>query len=455
MAWLSGLLLTALLGRSVAEVYGQNGATTSAASKRAIKVCNILEHGGVASRTVDNGPAIAAAWSACQAGGEVYIPAGEYGLGTWVSLANGKHIALNIEGTVFRTGSGPGNMFLIQNSDDVEVYSATGLGAIQGFGYEFHKDGGYGPRIMRVRHCTNFSVHDLALVDSPAFHLTLDNSTNGEVYNVIVHGGYRGGLDGIDVWGSNIWVHDVEVSNKDECVTVKSPANNILVESVHCNWSGGCAMGSLSTGTAISNIVYRNIYTHHSNQMYMIKSRGGSGTVSGVTLDNFIGHSNGYGFDVDTDWLRQTVGAGPGVSYSKITASNWKGTSRSGETRRATIRVLCSADVPCTNMLIRDVDIRNQDGSPPQQVCENAFGVGACLSGKKPKTPRAAAAPTTPATPATPDAQFVTPMLTNELAAPFDATKPIPIPAMPAVFFPGIPPLKPVLAHARDTAKST
>lgn len=30
-------------------------------------------------------------------------------------------------------------MFLIRDSDDVEIYSSTGLGAIQGFGYEFHK----------------------------------------------------------------------------------------------------------------------------------------------------------------------------------------------------------------------------------------------------------------------------------------------------------------------------
>lgn len=38
---------------------------------------------------------------------------------------------------------------------------------------------------------------------------------------MVVRGGNEGGLDGIDVWGTNIWVHDVEVTNKDECVTVK------------------------------------------------------------------------------------------------------------------------------------------------------------------------------------------------------------------------------------------
>lgn len=44
---------------------------------------------------------------------------------------------------------------------------------------------------------------------------------NGEVYGMIVRGPNEGGTDGIDIWGSNVWIHDVEVSNKDECVCVK------------------------------------------------------------------------------------------------------------------------------------------------------------------------------------------------------------------------------------------
>jgi hypothetical protein len=38
---------------------------------------------------------------------------------------------------------------------------------------------------------------------------------------MIIRGASEGGLDGIDIWGSNVHVHDVEVTNRDECVTVK------------------------------------------------------------------------------------------------------------------------------------------------------------------------------------------------------------------------------------------
>lgn len=74
----------------------------------------------------------------------------------------------------------------------------------------------------------------------------------------------------------------------------QSPAKNILIENIYCNWSGGCAMGSLGADTAISDIHYRNVYTWASNQMYMVKSNGGSGTVSNVVLENFIGASDAH-----------------------------------------------------------------------------------------------------------------------------------------------------------------
>lgn len=48
-------------------------------------------------------------------------------------------------------------------------------------------------------------------------------------------------------------------------------------------------MGSLGADTNITDITYRNVYTWNSNQMYMIKSNGGSGTVQNIVLENFIG----------------------------------------------------------------------------------------------------------------------------------------------------------------------
>lgn len=55
-------------------------------------------------------------------------------------------------------------------------------------------------------------------------------------------------------------------------------------------------MGSLGADTDISDITYKNIYTWDSNQMMMIKSNGGSGTVSNVVFENFIGKQQALSF---------------------------------------------------------------------------------------------------------------------------------------------------------------
>lgn len=140
-------------------------------------------------------------------------------------------------------------MIEVEHTTDFEFFSSDASGAIQGYGYVFLSQDTYGPRILRLHEVVDFSVHDLAFVDSPAFHFTMDTCENGEAYNMIIRGANEGGLDGIDIFSTNIWVHDVEVTNKDECVTVKSPSSYILIEQIYCNWSGGCAIGSLANGT--------------------------------------------------------------------------------------------------------------------------------------------------------------------------------------------------------------
>lgn len=111
----------------------------------------------------------------------------------------------------------------------------------------------------------------------------------------------------------------MEVTNRDECVTVKSPSTNILVERIWCNQSGGSAIGSLGAGTAIENILYRNVYTNGGNQIFMIKSWGGSGYLRNVYLQNFLSHNTAYGLDVDQYWSGQSQADGAGVQLSNIT----------------------------------------------------------------------------------------------------------------------------------------
>ncbi|KAJ5225035.1 hypothetical protein N7468_006260 [Penicillium chermesinum] len=331
---------------ATAQLSSPVGPTTSYSMKANHKICNVLNYGAVADNSTDVGTAISSAWDDCKTGGVVYIPSGDYALATWVDLTGGSSCAIVIDGIIYRTGKDGG--------------------AFQGFGYEFHAGGDIsGPRILRLYDVADFSVHDLALVDSPSFHFSMDTCENGEVYNMIVRGGNEEDLT-------------IEVTNKDEQLTAsQSPARNILVESIYCNWSGGCAMGSLATGTNISDITYRNIYTWSSNQMYMIKSNGGDGNVDNVVLENFIGHGNAYSLDIDQYWSSQSTSSGDGVQLNNITIRNWKGTAADGA-KRGPIKVACAEGAPCTDITIEDFAIWTEEGDYEWYSCESAYGEGAC-----------------------------------------------------------------------------
>ncbi|KAJ9629313.1 hypothetical protein H2203_001686 [Taxawa tesnikishii (nom. ined.)] len=429
MRFLSSVLALAAVVPTlvVGQLSGSVGPLTTHATKAAKKTCNVLDYGAKADGKTDIGPAITSAFSACKTGGVVIIPSGNYAMATWVTLSGGSAWAIQLDGILSRTGTAGGNMFMIEHSTDFELFSSTSKGAIQGNGYVFHAQGSIsGPRILRLYEVTSFSVHDVALVDSPAFHFTMDTCTNGEVYNMAIRGGNEGGLDGADIWSTNIWVHDVMVTNKDECVTVKSPAKNILIENIYCNWSGGCALGSLGAGTSISNVVYKNVYTWSSNQMMMIKSNG---------VLNFIGHGNAYSLDIDQYWSSMSAVSGSGVQLTNINFSNWTGTEANGA-QRGPIKVVCADGAPCHGITIEDFSMWTETGSSQWYSCRSAYGSGFCLKSGSSYSSYAATTTTVKTAPT----GYTAPTMAADLKSAFGTTASIPIPAIPTSFFPGAKP---------------
>ncbi|KAB8230004.1 putative rhamnogalacturonase [Aspergillus alliaceus] len=136
----------------------------------------------------------------------------------------------------------------------------------------------HGPtRLVRLISLTNASLHDLILIDSPKFHTILDFAVNVEAYHLTIRGANLGSYDGIDGIGTNYYIHDNEVTNLDECVSVESPSHHALIENLVLNVSAD-----------ISNIYARNISILNGNNIaFIITYPGGSGTVTNITFENF------------------------------------------------------------------------------------------------------------------------------------------------------------------------
>lgn len=99
LSYLAAVLLPSTV---TAQLSGTVGPTTSRATKKATKVCNVLNYDGVVSKASDVGPAIASAFAVCKSGGTVYVPPGDYGMSTWVALSGGTAWALQLDGIIYR-----------------------------------------------------------------------------------------------------------------------------------------------------------------------------------------------------------------------------------------------------------------------------------------------------------------------------------------------------------------
>lgn len=290
------------------------GASTPLSSKSTL--CNIITYGAVADNKTDISTAITTAFSQCVKGhaATLYIPPGSYSLAKGVILSGASGWALRLDGLITLTQNGAfnGNAFVIENGNDIEIYSSNNQGAINGQGYLTRiSQGTQNARLMRFISVSNLSVHNLILVDSPTFHLIFNEVSNLEAYYLTIRGPDIGGTDGIDlICTSNCYIHDFEVTNRDECVSVKSPSANVLIENAYCNHSGGMSIGSLtaditsaSQAAAVENVTMRNVYSYQSTQMLMIKTfPGGSGAegyVRDSTFEGFWSYDCTYGLDID------------------------------------------------------------------------------------------------------------------------------------------------------------
>lgn len=185
------------------------------------------------------------------------------------------------------------------------------------------------------------------------------------------------------------------------------------------------------------------MYTVSSNQMLMIKSNGGSGSVSNVVFENFIGHGNVYSLDIDQYWSSMSTVAGDGVQLSNIRFSNWTGTEANGA-QRGPVKIICADSAPCKNIAVEDLDMWTETGSSQIYTCRSAYGNGACL---KVGTGSEYAAVTS--TMKIAPTGYLAPTMPDDLKAGFGTTASIPIPTIPTTFFPGATPVSRLAGGSR------
>jgi Glycosyl hydrolases family 28 len=222
-----------------------------------------------------------------------------------------------------RAGRRPEPCWMLDRSRNVTLTSSSSSlrGLVDGRGSQYWGVPGIGflqlaehrPRLLQINLTSNLRLSHWILQDSPYHTVYLEAVENVTIHDVSIvarrtpldgHGVIdltAFNTDGIDVSGTNVHVHDVDIWTQDDCIAVKDntliaplyESTNMLFERVNCSGLG-FVIGSIG-GSTVRNITFRNSYLHKSVKGIYLKfrtrgdfwtERNLTGVIQDVTFEN-------------------------------------------------------------------------------------------------------------------------------------------------------------------------
>nr|GAT55857.1 pectin lyase-like protein [Mycena chlorophos] len=356
--------------------------------------CSVLSYGGVADNTTDLGPALTKTWQQCVIPNVnsvnsgvatdvlLYVPAGNYLLASTVTFDDALNWNLHIAGNIYLpfNPSLTGTMLTFENCNNIVL---NGPGAIYGNGYRYRPGGDLTlypsrPRLIRFQNCNNCDISAVTLYDAPMFHVTVIGNNN-VVHNQAIIASHIGETDGYDMSGNNNYVHDVNVENGDECVTVKTPTNGFLAENIVCKWTAGCNIGSFGAGNTavnVQNVVYKNVTVSNSDSGISIKSYpDNAGVVKNISYTGFSFDAAAYPLYVSVFW----AGDGDDTGSLQISDVTYTSISGSGTPTRPGVLLDCNKATPCKAIDFSGVSLTDTKANSFTNACGSGLsGLPSC-----------------------------------------------------------------------------
>jgi len=188
------------------------------------------------------------------------------------------------------------------------TFTSSGRGVLDGQGATWWGVPGIGylvrgenrPMLFNIEGSKDLLVENILFLDSPYWTFWVDDvdglevryceisarRTDDDHHGIIDITAFN--TDGFDVTGKNVWIHDVEVWNQDDCIAVKDHSENMLFERITAS-GVGLTIGSIGT-SIVNNITFRDCTMHHTWKGIYLKFRGGDenkgGRVSNVLYEN-------------------------------------------------------------------------------------------------------------------------------------------------------------------------
>jgi len=154
-----------------------------------------------------------------------------------------------------------GNVFECLHFDQPEnvIFTSSGKGTLDGRGKKWWGLPGIGyleraenrPRLFSMGSAKNVKVENILFKNSPYWTFWAPGADGLEISHCDIfasredkptgHGGLEltaFNTDGFDVTGNDVWMHDLNIWNQDDCVAVKDGSSNMLIERITASGVG-------------------------------------------------------------------------------------------------------------------------------------------------------------------------------------------------------------------------
>ncbi len=303
--------------------------------KNGFNVYNVRDFGATGNRndkaTIPVREAIEACTSA--SGGTVYVPPGEYTVGT-LQLKDNVNLNLESGATLFLSQDPAdfiqGSRTMIYAQDAVNI-SVTGRGTIDGLAkYEFVEMRGEDPEIITeieiarkagvdmrryyrtgmqtymfiLNNCTNILLSDITVINSPLWNIRLNDCNRVFIRGIHIFSDLEKGVnaDGIDICcTSNVTISDSVIVTGDDSIVLKTPARkgqekvnpveNVVVTNCILSSSSTPLMIGTETFADIRHVIFSNCTIRNSNKGFGINVQDGA-TVSDIIFRDLTVETN-------------------------------------------------------------------------------------------------------------------------------------------------------------------
>ena len=226
------------------------------------------------------------------------------------------------------------------------------------------------PFMLRIDRSTNVKVLNLKLINSPFWTIVPTHSDGIEVGHVVIDNTkHSPNTDGVEpMWSTNVHLHDLDITNGDDCITIKSGSSNILAERLRCDGSHGLTIGSVWYDD-ITNVTYKDAVMVNCGNGARIKGRRqGNATISGITWHNIsLGHGIKNGLVIQMDY--ETPGSTHNNSGCIAKDILFEGVrSPTGVKLGNAGQLECLPTRKCTDVRLVDVDLQAATGCTLKDV---------------------------------------------------------------------------------------